>query len=393
MNKPLTIIIALVIATLTVTTTTSYTPTSAESATFKIEGYITNSTGTPIEGAYVIFNNRTVPLGLTNPEGYYSVNAPAGTYLLNVWPPFDSQYINHGETGFVVTSAMTKNITLYTGCKVSGYVLNESSSPMIGASVLFRVSSSEVYGSGWFTNESGYYFANLQPGTYTIDAHPQTAYDPSYSGVCTFFQTYTETNFVVSDEVAKNLTVTTPPATPTPTPNQSSSSSASSSSSSSTTTHTTAKPTAKLPTQTIITIQTEGSFYPGATINITGQISDQNGNALNGKDIELSYALENSTSWIDIGSTVTNASGYYMVTWLTSFSGDSCFLSVKAEYAGDTYYVGACNSTTLGFARDNYVSNSVLSAFDIQSLLARSAIIGAAIIIVVCVVIRKSKHN
>ena len=47
---------------------------------YKIEGYVTDQNGAPIEGAGIIFNNLNVPYATTNSQGYYSVYAPAGTY-------------------------------------------------------------------------------------------------------------------------------------------------------------------------------------------------------------------------------------------------------------------------------------------------------------------------
>ena len=135
--------------------------------------------------------------------------APAGTYHVNVWPPYNSNYLNYDEPNFVVNADIPKNITLETGCKVSGYITNASGTPMVGASVLFKVGNT-VYGSGYFTNSAGYYYITVPAGTYTIDAHPQTAYNPNFSGPCTYFPTYTENNFAVNGNLAKNITVGPP---------------------------------------------------------------------------------------------------------------------------------------------------------------------------------------
>ena len=345
MKQPLTLLLIALLITLTVALPVVLAPAYGAVSTFKIEGYITDSLGVPIADAFVTFNNITIPWCMSNTSGYYSVNAPAGNYLINVWPPYDSHYINYGEI-FNVTADATQNITLVTGCKVSGYVYNETGSPMIAAAVLFGVSSTEIYGSGYFTNETGYYYANLQPGTYTIDAHPRTKNEPTYRGYCSNFTTYTEPGFTVTADIVKNLTVGVTP-TPTPTPTQSSSSS-SSSSTTTTTTHTTAKPTlTPAPTQPTLTITTQGNFYPSLSLNLTGQLQDQNGNPLNQKNITLTYQLQNSTSWVNIGTTQTDAQGNYLLPWTNTFSGDSCFLVVKAQYTGDTSHLSTSNITTL----------------------------------------------
>jgi len=75
-------------------------PVGAE-ASYKIEGYIKTASGVPIAGAHVIFNSQNVPSTQTNQQGYYAVNAPAGTYRLNVWPPYNSNFVNYAYAVFV----------------------------------------------------------------------------------------------------------------------------------------------------------------------------------------------------------------------------------------------------------------------------------------------------
>jgi hypothetical protein len=173
---------------------------------FTISGYILDSSGHGVADAYIIFNNVSTPRVSTDNSGYYVMPAPAGTYHINVWPPFDSHYINYDEPGFVVGSDITKNITLTSGCKVSGYITDSSGAPVVGAAVLFR-DSVNIFGSGWFSTSVGYYFLSVPAGTYTIDAHPRTAYGYNYSGFTTDFPTYYEYNFVVSGNTVKNITV------------------------------------------------------------------------------------------------------------------------------------------------------------------------------------------
>jgi hypothetical protein len=183
--------------------------------TYKISGYVKNANDQGIAGANVLFPE--VATVLTNNSGYYELSAPAGTYILGVWPPFDSNYINYAETGFVVTSNANKNITLETGIKVSGYIKTESGAPVLGASVHFS-GNGGYYGSGWFTNQAGYYFINVPAGTYTITAAPRTG---NYSGPTTNFIPYQENNFLVNTTLTKNMTVQltpTPTSTPTATP-------------------------------------------------------------------------------------------------------------------------------------------------------------------------------
>ncbi len=195
----------------TPTSTPSPTPTP-DSTRFKISGYVKDLNGAGIAKANVIFNVPSiVPSVWTDNSGYYEMIAPSGTYHINVWPPFDSNYINYDQPQFVVASEMTKNITLFTGCKVSGYISDYSGTPMTGAAILLN-----NYGSGWFSNNSGYYFLNVPAGTYTINAHHRTGYN--YQGPTSNFPTYYEYNFTVSGNMIKNITVGNPTTNPTPTP-------------------------------------------------------------------------------------------------------------------------------------------------------------------------------
>jgi len=99
---------------------------------------------------------------------------------------------------------MTKNITLQSGYKVSGYIAFSNGTPVVGAAVLFR-DSVNTFGSGWFSNYVGYYFLSVPAGTYTIDAHPRTG--NYYSGPTTDFPPYYEYNFTVNGDTVKNITV------------------------------------------------------------------------------------------------------------------------------------------------------------------------------------------
>ena len=81
-------------------------------SSFKISGYLLDSNGNGISGANIIFNVPSiVPSVYSDSLGYYEIIAPEGTYHVNVWPPFDSNYIYYDEPRFVVASDITKNIT------------------------------------------------------------------------------------------------------------------------------------------------------------------------------------------------------------------------------------------------------------------------------------------
>ena len=167
-------------------------------ASCTVSGYILDSNGHGLGGANIIFCvPDTVPSVCSDSSGYYSISAPAGTYHLMVWPPFDSNNIYYDEPGFNVASGMTKNITLPAGCKVSGYIVDSSGTPVYGGIVVLN-----NYLSGWFSTATGYYFVSAPTGTYTLTAKPRSGYN--------HFPTYTESNFTVNCDTSKNITLTGP---------------------------------------------------------------------------------------------------------------------------------------------------------------------------------------
>jgi hypothetical protein len=190
-------------------TPTTPAPTSNPSQTrFITSGYILDFNGKGINGAMIIFNVPDItPAVYSNASGYYSMSAPAGNYHINVWPPFDSNYIFYDQPAFSVNSDKNKNMTLLTGCKVSGYVTDSSGAPVSGGLVFLG-----DYFSGWFSKSTGYYFASAPPGNYTLTARPRAGYN--------HFLVHTEYNFVLNGNATKNIVVdsSSPTTSPTPSP-------------------------------------------------------------------------------------------------------------------------------------------------------------------------------
>ncbi len=256
-----------------ITLATSETPTPSPAYT-KISGYIRDSNGVPISDANVIFNVPSiVPSVWTNQAGYYEIYAPAGTYHVNVWPPYNSNYINYDEPGFAVgTSSISKNIILTTGCKVSGYLVTTNGAPVVGAVVLL-----DNFGSGWFSDSNGYYFLNVPAGTYAINAHPRSGYN--YSGPTTNFQGYYETNFVVQNNVIKNITVSL------------TSSGSSTTSSSSTTSNNQGATQSQDPTQTPTSTPTQSPSLGAVSDEITQQVAETETNVSSDLTLWIAIAI------------------------------------------------------------------------------------------------------
>ena len=170
-------------------------------------------TGKGLANAEVIFNVPSiVPSVYTDATGYYVISAPSGTYHVNVWPPFDSNYMFYDQSQLVLTSDITKNITLATGYKVYGYITDGSGVPVSKAIVVLN-----GYLSGWFSKSDGYYALSVPAGTYTIDCHPGVG---ANLNALANFPTYHEYNFTVNADVRKDIIVGTKstPSTPTAAP-------------------------------------------------------------------------------------------------------------------------------------------------------------------------------
>lgn len=294
-------------------------PTPNQSS-YKISGYILDANHRGIGGADIIFNEpNTVPGVYSDSAGYYAIYAPAGTYNVNVWPPFDSNYIDYDERGFVVTSDMTKNITLNSGFKVSGYIISTTGQPVKDGIVLLN-----NYLSGWFSKDTGYYFVCAPAGTYKLWASPRNGYN--------HFLVYSESNFVLDRNIAKNITVvltnttTQPSPEPTPTP--------------------TPEPTSD---QAWISISVDAkSPVVGSPVSVRGRLTDYQGLALINKPVTLSYANANTPEllWTKIGAAFTSSKGDYYIQWTIAEAGNFLF---KVEWLTSDNFPAAMNTSSVGF--------------------------------------------
>jgi len=168
--------------------------TITNQARYKLSGYVKDANGSGVSGAEIIFNvPNIIPAVFTNNAGYYEVYAPAGTYCLDIWPPFDSNYLSYEQQGFTIAGTNTKNFTLTQGCKVSGYIVDSNGNPVFGALAML-----DNHLSGWYSKATGYYFVTAPSGTYTLTVQPRTG--PN-------FATYTLNNFIVNGNLAQNITV------------------------------------------------------------------------------------------------------------------------------------------------------------------------------------------
>ncbi len=159
---------------------------------YDISGYILDSNGKGIAGAEIVFGVTYVTSVISDAKGHYSTTAPSGTYHAAVWPPFDSNYLSYDQPGLTVESAdLNQNFTLDVGCKVSGYLTDSAGNPIRGA-----IASLGTHTSGWYSNNSGYYFTTAPAGIYNLKIQPRTG--PN-------FPIYTETSFNLTGDVSRNF--------------------------------------------------------------------------------------------------------------------------------------------------------------------------------------------
>ncbi|HEX9262666.1 MAG TPA: carboxypeptidase-like regulatory domain-containing protein, partial [Candidatus Bathyarchaeia archaeon] len=289
-----------------------------DQSSFKISGYILDANGHGIGGANVIFNvPSTVPSVYSDFSGYYGISAPAGTYHINVWPPFDSNYVYYDEQMFGVGSDKSKNITLNSGYKISGYISDSSGTPVKNAIV-----SLNNYLSGWFSKDNGYYFVTAPAGAYKLSVTPRFGYN--------HFQSYYEHDFVINNNLAKNITVggssakpsLSPTSSPSPTPSAT-------------------------PAPTQITISTDTSVpVVGSVVGVNGRLSYVNGTALQDKLVAIFYAVAGNSTLVPIGSAITNENGKYNILWVNGATGT---LTLKAVWIENASYPETSNTTTLSF--------------------------------------------
>jgi hypothetical protein len=96
-----------------------------------------------------------------------------------------------------------------------------------------------------------------------------------------------------------------------------------------------------------LTIDTQAtSTTAGATVNLFGNLTDQQNDPLTNKTVVLYYTFEGLDMWMPISSAITNEQGQYNIQWINTASGT---FTLKAKWSGDETYIGASNTTSLTF--------------------------------------------
>lgn len=118
-------------------------------------------------------------------------------------------------------------------------------------------------------------------------------------------------------------------------------------------------------TETKISVTAKASSsLIGLRVDIDGTLADISGNGLDGEAVDISYAYQGNSQWAFLARCSTNINGSYQVVWLPSTTGQYV---VRAEWAGNSIFSGASNSTALTIMpfQEKYVfavtSNSTIS--------------------------------
>lgn len=279
---------------------------------YKISGYILDSNGNPIEGAQIIYCvPDIVPAQFSTKSGYYEMNAPAGQYQVDVWPPFNSHYIFFEQKYLTVNSDLQMNITLQTGYRLSGIITTSSGAPLSGAVVwLDNPAQGNHYFCGWYSKTDGSYFVTAPHGTYTLKIQPKTGLT---------FPSYSEAITIINDQV-KNIIIGNSINAQDP----------------------------NAPQTSVLSLSVgSNSFTIGSVLHLSGKLLALNANPLVGKTIILSYSIANTNFYTQIGSGTTDSAGVYKIDWLVPASGT---FTLKVEWVGNSGYFPGSSTTTLTFS-------------------------------------------
>ena len=108
----------------------------------------------------------------TESHGAYTILAPAGTYILDVWPPQGSHLLHYQERNLTLTQDADRRITLRHGFTVAGYVFApDGSTPVPGCWIsLYDTNTRQLFGA--WTDRDGHYSILAPAGTYILDVWP-----------------------------------------------------------------------------------------------------------------------------------------------------------------------------------------------------------------------------
>ena len=107
----------------------------------------------------------------------------------------------------------------------------------------------------------------------------------------------------------------------------------------------------------------------GYLVDVSGVLTNQNGEPLNDKTIILSNSIPGVTTWTPIAVATTDSNGFYSATWMPTATGK---FAIKAEWKGDETYASTFAVKNISVTRSESSlffaeSNSTLSSLSFNS--------------------------
>ena len=98
----------------------------------------------------------------------------------------------------------------------------------------------------------------------------------------------------------------------------------------------------KMPT--VVSISTSSSTLVGSPVNITGDLTDLNGNGLSSQIVVLYYTFAGINTWIPISSSATDSEGNYNIQWVNTATG---IFTLMAQWQGNDTFFGTNDTVNL----------------------------------------------
>ena len=136
-----------------------------------LSGRVTGPAGQPVPWAFLSVRNEAgqqISFGSANESGHYSLGVPAGTYRIDV---SSGDFVNPMLEGVAVPQDTVLNITLESGVRLAGQVVDEVGQPVQGAQVCAYLPTEDQ----WFctdTEPAGSFQLRVTPRVYVVTIRP-----------------------------------------------------------------------------------------------------------------------------------------------------------------------------------------------------------------------------
>ena len=141
-----------------------------------LSGRVTGPDGTPVAGVDITATNWLENLrayGNTSIDGTYRITLASGTYMLEIRPPGQSEYLRQTVFDVEITNDTTFDIAFETGVTLSGYITNPEGKPIADVFVgVWGTEDLNQAGRAFTSADGSYSIANLRPDTYRLEIRP-----------------------------------------------------------------------------------------------------------------------------------------------------------------------------------------------------------------------------